>query len=685
MNPFEWFREKLRLTNAPSASTRDPKKSLVKRLGLAFVDSTGAAAKKDFQEPTFDLTEITKAYNTDSYVRQAIDKYVDLMFKAGWDITGKNQAAMDYMKIRLAVISEATQTPTKQFFLEIAEDLVKYGNAFIVKARAKGTYSLPPGVTATPVTGNAPVAGYFTLPPTTMKIAREENGTIVSYQQEVEGKTPVEFKPEDIIHIHWKKERGQAFGVPFLLPVLDDVKILRQVEEDVVRLIYRHLFPLHVYQVGLDRPGFEATDEEIELVREEIRNMTLDGGIVIPERHNLSILGNEGEALKVEGYLEYYRKRVFTGLGVSETIMGVGDTTNRATAESMTTEMHDRIKAFQRVMAEAVDFYIFGELLREGGFDPILRPEDDVDFQFKEIDLDSRTKLENEITQLWNNNLMTFEEARQAIGYDPVADESRLFYQMVGNAQLDAEAQAEIEVGQAKSSTTAAKPKVAAMRESVGSLNVDRYSTSLKQHWSSAHSDVINVIKHYYINKQKDLKDFDPKEIGHILNLSSESMQNVADSYIRSAFILGVNDARIQANMANVPNVNYEANIRELLDYHRKIINTLINEDLKYLISKTMRSSNIDNILLNITGVFNSLSYRLSFITNTEVYRAYNYGFVKSAYAMGYKTVELRNSSTCDQCVDGTHISTINATALTDTIPPLHPNCTCTLDIVKEV
>ena len=53
--------------------------------------STGRGA---FNPAEYDLAEIGRIEDTDSYARQAFDKKVALMFKENWDITGKNRAAL---------------------------------------------------------------------------------------------------------------------------------------------------------------------------------------------------------------------------------------------------------------------------------------------------------------------------------------------------------------------------------------------------------------------------------------------------------------------------------------------------------------------------------------------------------------------------------------------------------------
>lgn len=311
--------------NAPSSGGKlDPKKFAIKRVGYAFV-SGGGSNRAQFEGPSFDLEEIESAYNTDSYIRQALDKYTELMFKAGWHFVSKNDKATEYIRLRLAMMAFATGQPMEQFFVEIAESLVKYANVFIIKARAKNNMTLP-GINANGIYGGPPVAGYFVLPASSIQIARDISGTIKNYQQKVQGANkPLNIKPEDMIHIYYKRETGRAYGIPFVVPVLDDVRLLREVEENVARLIYRHLHPLYVYKVGLPQAGFEATDTEIEAVRSEIESMPTDGGIVLPERHAIEAIGADGQALDAFNYLKHYEQRVFTGLGVSEVVMGRGN------------------------------------------------------------------------------------------------------------------------------------------------------------------------------------------------------------------------------------------------------------------------------------------------------------------------------------------------------------------------
>lgn len=421
------------VTEAPASggggsAKRDPLTTIIKKLGLALgVDSSS----RDFLPPEFDLTQVTTAYDTEAYVRQAIDKYIELMFKAGWDVVGKNQNAVDYIRLRLKLISEMTQIPTDQLFIEIAEDLVKYSNVVLVKARDAQNLiaATKTGIKVIGLGGVPAIAGYFPLNVTTMALRRDKNGVVKGWQQEVEGQDkPVKFKPEDIVHIYYKRDKGNAFGKPFLMPVLDDIRALRQMEETVLRLVYRNLNPLLHIQVGDDNiPGQQS---EVDSVQVQFENMDLEAGFATTNRVKLVSVASD-KIIDANEYMKHFEQRVFTGLGVSELMMGRGNTANRSTGDNLSNEFTDRVKAYQKVMAIFVDEFIIKELLMEGGFDPLLNPDDDVDFTFKEIDVDAKIKAENHAIFQYEHNAISEDEMRILLGRDPITDRATMFMNLV--------------------------------------------------------------------------------------------------------------------------------------------------------------------------------------------------------------------------------------------------------------
>ena len=411
----------LNVRNA-SASQRDPLKSLAKKVALIF-----GGDGRDFTEPESDLAVIETAYNTEAYVRQGIDKYIDKMFKAGWKFVGKNPATVDYIRTRFAYMAETTQIPTEKLFIEYSEDVVKFSNAIIAKSRMSDQNQLPPNLNIQGYAGRQPVTGYFPVNVTTMTVKRDKYGSVKQWQQEAESNT-AKFKPEDIIHTYYKRSKGNAFGTPFITPVLDDIRALRQAEDNVLKMMYRNINPFYHIKVGSEE--YPADNPEIDAAKAEVEGMAVDGGLVTSERWNISAIAAD-KVIDANPYLAYFEDRVFSGLGVPATMFGRGATANKSTSENQSAEFIDRVKAFQRVIEADVDEFMIKELLLEGGFDPILNPDDMVYFRFNEIDIDMQIKLENHAIYKYEHNAITEDEMRQLLGLDILNDRSKMHVELI--------------------------------------------------------------------------------------------------------------------------------------------------------------------------------------------------------------------------------------------------------------
>ena len=405
----------------------------------------------DFEEPDFDMEDIENAYNTDSYVRQGVDKYVAQIFKEGYSFYGKDVNTVEYLKLRLEYIAEATETPTNQFLMDIAEDLVKYGNCMIVKSRSNDVNLLPQGVNVQGLGGKDPVVGYFCANPSTMTVMRDEHGVITKWKQETDAGEQ-EFNPEDVIHFYYKRPKGNAYGTSFLVPVLDDIRALRQAEENVLKMMYRNIYPFHHVKVGTeDQPG---TEKEVDKIIEEINNMDVEGGIVTTERVTITPIASD-KVIDAEPYLRYMEDRVFSGMGIPAIMWGRGDTANRSTGDNMTSEMADRIRAITKIIEMFFNSFIVKELLMEGGYDPVLNPDQVAELKFHDNDVDVKIKKEVHAIYKYEHNAITEDEMRELLGMDPIADTDRekLFVELITRETLKLQAELNAESDSSDSST----------------------------------------------------------------------------------------------------------------------------------------------------------------------------------------------------------------------------------------
>jgi hypothetical protein len=386
-----------------------------------------------------------QASDTDSYVKQALFKYKELFWKEGWKIAGENPEAVAYLYERIDFMEMAMKRPFLDFLTEISDQLFKYANAFIVKARGDISDYFPR--TLNSMNGGQPVVGYYLIPTEQVRILRDKFNRPKSYQQATDPLTysPTERDPvwtaDRVVHMHIDRKTGRAFGTPFLSSVLDDIIALRQMEEDIQNLVHRELFPLYKYKIGT--PEQPAEPDEIDKAASEIENMRAEGGLIIPHRHDIDVVNSGNAGLDASKYLEHFKERVAVGLGVAPHHLGMMmNGGNRSVTDRLDTALYDKIKQYQKLFAEMVRVNIFNELLLEGGFDPITNPmEDGISdrcyFKFNEIDVDTQVKKETHIIQKYVNNIIGLTEARIELGIDPEYEIDDFFASIQADVQMD--------------------------------------------------------------------------------------------------------------------------------------------------------------------------------------------------------------------------------------------------------
>lgn len=384
-----------------------------------------AYQREDFEYPAHNFDEIKIASISDSYIKTALGKYSSLIFKAGYTLKGDNQKAVDYIKTRWKIMNLSTRNPINMLFEGIAKDIVTYGNCFVLKTRVNPDKIM---VNARKVNNKNPVGGYFRLPPETIQIKRDIHGNVLKYRQAIMGEER-EYSPDDVIHFYIDKDANSAFGTPRIQAALEDVKMLRRIEGNIISLIYRFAMPMYQWKIGLPEPGMMATNREIEEARNEIARSSLDSTYVTNEKTEIKVIGAENAALDATGYLKYFEARVFAALEVSTIQMG--REANKASADSVETQVHDTVKYMQRMIKEKIENDMIYELLLEGGFNPVLKEKDEVNFVFEEISLDTRVKIENHELMKYQSNLITLAEARKAIGKESEVKLDELYQSLI--------------------------------------------------------------------------------------------------------------------------------------------------------------------------------------------------------------------------------------------------------------
>ncbi len=680
----------------------------VKNPGLNY-HSARFLGRGQFIDAEYNLSEIGRIEDTDSYVRQAFNKKVALMFKEGWDLVGSNPKTIRYIRQRLIQIAQASTTPSLQLLREIGSGLVRKSNVFILKVR--NTDSSGGRVRNLPGSQSEikPVAAYFLLPAETMQFQLEGN-KVVLWRQKMPDGTYKDYNPKDIIHFHYDRKEGFVFGTPTLIPVVDDIRALRKIEENIELLVYQHLFPIFQWKVGTpEAPAgiTEGGEREVDIIRREIQFMPSEGGLVTTERHEIRAIGAEGRALKADGYLSHFKNRVISGLGISAVDLGEGNTANRATADNMSRNLIDSVKDFQQVMELFVNEFIINELLLESTFgEQVLETENRVWIKFKEIDIDAQIKKEAHMADQFAKDLVTHDEARIKIGYEPIqvptgeegASEEyleqkypawyktrfKLFAEPLALIQSMDEPYSPAAVAASENRATDVTP---GQNETAGEAKTQsEKDIAVAKEKAKPRPIVRNSLKDSVLSSQynslkselpiyaKGLDKLDHDWMGQIVRASLEPVIPKLQSQAMIAFGNGY------GKYGNTRSINFSNTMR----FARTSVNSRVNKYVTRLINDTVSSlkrnvKDLSEIHAQSHSVFDTLKFRSDFIEDVEVRKAQNYGTVlglrDTGHTVGYLSVP---KSECQMCnAAGPTINLLDATL--DDVPPYHANCNCTV------
>lgn len=636
-----------------------------------------------FKKSEYNLLEIGTIEDVESYVRQAFQKKTALMFKEGEGFTGKNKQTLDYIKLRIKQMEFVSGIPWRTLLRDTGYALISRSNFFWVKVRNQKASG------GRPIGNVAPVAAYFGFGAEYVRLKKDLDDQLILYRQEFPDGRIVQFEPRDIIHFRAYKKPGFDFGTPQITPVKDDIRALRRIEENVELLIYQTLFPIFHYKVGTEnRPAgdIRMSDgtimSEVDYIKNQIATMTAEGGIVTPERHEIEFVGAENKGLKAKEYLDYFKTRVLSGLGVSSVDMGEGDTANRATASAMSSTMIDSVKDYQDILEELINEQVIKELLLESTFDfDVLAPENIVTFKFKEIDIEEQMKKNTNAQVMYNGNIIDLNEARHETGNEPLIPEQEplMFFNRVTAPQMQMQADAQLQVAQTRMSAKAGDGTTKFARNANAPTNQHGTKTGPQ----ASKLDFLNVNDYHVSSMTRMLKNdiakhvenqkIDKKWIHTLIMMAADSAVKKYNAITEEAFSKGVRAADAHDFSEKLLKSKY-LDVKDYTEFYiKKYVKDLDGKLLNTLDRMVKTETPKKDMVEEVEKIIDAIKYRSDFIDNTERSRAFNYGKACGLKALGFKKAELLLNQDCDICKEfGKELSLTDLTI--DSVPPFHSN-----------
>ncbi len=659
----------------PPGVLRSPKpEDKVKSRGLSYFSTY--SGQSEWVYPQYDHFEVEMVYDVESYAARATRAKLALFLKEGMEFIGSDDRRVDYIRARISQMERATSIPFEILIFQVCRDLIVHSNAYWVKVRnpkASGGRTRKVGEKEV-----KPVAGYFPLPPEAMVPLVDTSGTIVSWK-EIIGSDEKIFSPDDIVHFYTNRKVGYPLGVPSIWPAIDDIRALRSLEANLDVLVHKHLFPIFLWKVGTpEKPAQTYPDgtTEIEEVQNRVAEMPTEGSLVVSERLDVKAVGAENKALRVEFFLKHFVERLLAGLDVSSIDVGIGDSSSRSTAQTLSRNLMDSVKLNQITIERFMEGVI-AELLLESTFSEktIFDADHLVHLKFHEIDKEAKTANATHLMDLFIKNGITHPELRVGIGRDPLTpeEEQELDWHKWGRekALILAGDETLVTKSSPTSSSSAGKPNSAiANKNNPTNQHGPRGAPKLnKDSFAASNNSGINPVLYWYTSIRDELQT--RWSVEKRLDLLKAAVD------IRATFALASKDLSVIIHQIIRNKYPDPETIQGLYRMSDSRVDKYISRLEQDLLSQLRSRNDSPNV------VFESLRYRTVLIYDTE--RAWAGNIATLKWLRKFKVdIQIVGSDTmCDICRSKLTIVRVDDKLEEVEVPPFHPLCECWLKAVE--
>lgn len=621
--------------------------------------------RSKFAPPIYDLAEISRASDIEPYISQSVRKHREQILKEGFQISGVEEEMEAYVKQRLFEISLLTGITTEQWLRELVTNLVTFHNAFLIfrrdAKRSSGKRIKVYGVELDPI------AGIFVGDPTTMEVSVDKYGTPQKWRQKIDGDGDTtnqkQYNIEDVVHITVDKKTGFTFGTPYLLPVLDDIRALRKLEEVAIILAAKEAFPLYHYKVGSEtKPAvlYEGGGSEVDQVADQVASLPAQGYIVTSERHEVKLVSREGSALDLSPYLDYFEARVVAGLRLSPLDLGRGSSMSRGTATNLNKGLQDSAKDYQQVISDHVTHFVILPLLLEGGYD--ILHDNVVRFTFPTIDREEERANQNHGAQLFMANAITNTEFRkQYLNKQQLSEEEK------NDLSLKQQTEAQKEIVRTQGSVRAAASssgsdlKMGGVRRQLSNKGQPANQHGIKPAKSRFKAnDYIGIVEENLFELRGKLlsllqnKDFDVTIIDEYLREFVSTCVEESKTFIEQKIDNGYSNAKKQYDDL-YPEIDQdfeEIGTRALERFYSNFVVKsfwkVINPSKDSLLEVIHRDVDNNINLPNVLEVIDQLEEDVKKLIDSQLITSERFGFIKFAKKVGSKTIDLINPDTFD-------------------------------------
>lgn len=376
-------------------------------LGRGPFEAPPGARSMQFK-PSIDLNDLWKAYLADGYIQRTVDLLSSMVLHTGIRWRTESRTLDNYLTARFEIARRINGYGWDALLRFIVFEFVLYGNAFLIRSTTNKIGSLYGRPVSSPAT-----AAWYPVPARCMfPVVNREGTALEGWMLRIKplgrsGAYVERFFPEEtVVHLANRQQLDSPYGLPVLLGAIEDVRGLRQIEEEVLRMIHRFVNPrLHISTPDLTGTGAGVRPDMQQIV-EAINQMSSDAVLVTMPGQEVRVIGAESFALRAEPYMEYFSKRAISGLGMNE--VTIGQKQQDPDMDTLDVGLRMLVRSLQRELADNLAEKIIYPLMKEAGWD---RAE--AELEFGEPDSRHVLRLYTIISNLYSQGVITLTEARR--------------------------------------------------------------------------------------------------------------------------------------------------------------------------------------------------------------------------------------------------------------------------------
>ncbi len=232
----------------------------------------------------------------------------------------------------------------------------------------------------------------------------------------------IEYSPEEIIHFKFMNSHFGLYGRSPLFSILNDVEIMQRIERSIAVISMFKAIPQKILTPKQSSPEKPSvwTPKQVQLISKQLKSQKdFESSIVGMPMDSINVT-DSGQLVELTGYLDYFKRKI--SISLSPEFIIHGELVNRSTSVEQKQIFYLSIVAmrdyFTDVVNESIQEGMLSSLnvLKSAG---VKIPNATFWYEWGEFDVELRQEKTQRLIQEWNMGIITLNEYRESLGYEP--------------------------------------------------------------------------------------------------------------------------------------------------------------------------------------------------------------------------------------------------------------------------